>query len=100
MAKALPRGAPGDAGKGSLGRAACGGPMRSSPEGSGPGLGGSHYEVSCSHQAEVSTCLHSPWKGLPPTPASPHLHELMGREALATVTGSRGDQNSLVGVYN
>ena len=88
MAKALPRGAPGEAGKGSLGRAACGGPMRASPEGSGPGLGGSHYGVSCSHQAEVSTCLHSPWKRLPPTPASPHdVVPICSQERLSYVAG-------------
>ena len=44
MAKTPPRGALGEAGKGSLGREACEGPLWASPEGSGPGLGGSHYE--------------------------------------------------------
>ena len=44
MAKAPPRGALGEAFLGRFGRAACGGPMRASPEGPGPGLGGSHYE--------------------------------------------------------
>ena len=44
MAKTSPRGSLGEAGKGSLGREACGDPLWASPEGSGPGLGGSHYE--------------------------------------------------------
>ena len=44
MAKTSPRGALGEAGKGPLGREACGGPLWTSPEGLGRGLGRSHYE--------------------------------------------------------
>ena len=79
MAKAPPRGALGEAFLGRFGREGRGGPMRASPEGPGPGLGGSHYRVPCRPKAEASTSLESSWKVLSPTPASPHSPELMGR---------------------
>ena len=71
MVKATPREAPGMAGK----AFSCGAP------GSGTGRShrardpdnyrGSHSRVQCRPKAEVSTCLRSPWVGVPPTPA-PH----------------------------